>query len=103
MKEVMVEAWRIVRTTGKSIREALRLSWANLKLRMAMLKGVVRFVYTKLSTNEKRVAYGTLNPSYMPEVSGEGSGRRQYAHLQTYWDAQKQGWRAFCKAELVIE
>lgn len=98
LKNIMNEAWRIVRTTGRTIAQALKCAWANAKLYKKMLEGVVRFEYIKLSTGEHRTAYGTLKGGLVPTTTG---ARRRYDHLQTYYDTVKQGWRSFAKSELV--
>jgi hypothetical protein len=99
IKSVMSEAWRMVKVNGKSISEALRLAWANYKLRQKMLVGVVEFHFVK-ANGEVRRAFGTLKQNLIGEVKGVG---RTYAHLQTYWDTEKMAWRSFNKAELMLQ
>lgn len=98
LSNIMKTAHTFIKQNGMTLSQALKKAWANAKVVANMAKGVVRFEYIKISTGEHRIAYGTLQPSRLPETKGN---RREYAHLQTYWDTIKQGWRSFCKAELV--
>ena len=43
MKEVMILAWQMVKKNGFTMSEALKVSWANLKLKAALKVKVVEF------------------------------------------------------------
>lgn len=48
MKEVMILAWQMVKKNGFTMSEALKVSWANLKLKAALKVKVVEFYFKKL-------------------------------------------------------
>lgn len=77
--------------------EALKVAWANIKLKAKMQKGIVKFYFLKVS-GETREAYGTLSSKIVPET---GSGRKQNDTIQTYYDSERQEWRCFKKANLL--
>ena len=47
MKEVMSLAWSFVKRNGFSMSEALKVAWANLKLKAVLRKKVVEFFFQK--------------------------------------------------------
>ena len=47
MKEVMSLAWSFVKRNGFSMSEALKVAWANLKLKAVLQKKVVEFFFQK--------------------------------------------------------
>lgn len=79
--------------------EALKMSWANLKLKVQMKKGIVRFYFRKVD-GSVREAWGTLSEKLMPET--KGTGRKQNDTLQTYFDTERGEFRSFKKANLLI-
>ncbi len=91
-------AWQFVRKNGYTMSEALKCAWANIRLRMKMQQGIVRFYYRKVS-GEKREAFGTLVESLMPDT--KGTGRKVNETLQTYYDTEREQYRSFKKANLV--
>lgn len=48
MREVMSLAWQFVRKNGYTLSEALKTAWANIKLRTALSKRVVKFYFQKV-------------------------------------------------------
>ena len=63
-----------------------------------MTQGIVKFYYTKVD-GTTREAYGTLNPSIMPET--KGTERKHNPTIQTYYDTEKCEYRCFKVANLV--
>lgn len=93
MREVMKQAWMLVKKYGFTMSEAMKQSWRVLKLRSDMKKGIVKFMYTKLD-GTIRTAWGTLKSSLMPETSG--TGRKPNETILTYFDTEKESYRS-CK------
>ena len=98
MREVMMQAWQFIRNNGYSRREALKVAWANIKLRTAMKSRIVKFYFQKVD-GSIREAFGTLAESIVPPTLG--TGRRTNDTCQTYWDSEKGDWRCFKKANLI--
>ena len=48
MSEIMQMAWQFVKRNGYSMSEALKVAWANFKLKMAMKSRIVRFYFLKV-------------------------------------------------------
>ena len=92
LKRVMSTAWMLVRKYGFTMSEALRQSWAVMKLRRAMKGGIVKFLYTKLD-GTVRTAWGTLEDSRIPQT--QGTGRKPNETLCTYYDSEKESFRSF--------
>lgn len=65
MREVMSTAWQFVRKNGYSMSEAMKVAWANYKLKQAMKNRIVRFYYRKVS-GEVREAFGSLQDKLLP-------------------------------------
>lgn len=97
MRELMVMAWALVKKNGFSMAEAMKQAWLVFKTKQAMLKGIVKFYFTKVN-GEIREAYGTLKESVLPATKGE---RKQYAGTQVYFDSEKQEYRCFKVANLL--
>lgn len=97
LSEVMSLAWQFVKRNGYSMREALIVAWANIKLRAAMLFKIVKFYYKKVD-GSVREAYGTLKPSLLPPTNG---GRKANDTIQTYFDTEVGEYRCFKKANLM--
>lgn len=98
LRKIMKLAWQFVKRNGFTLSEALKESWANIKLVNAMHKGIVKFYFTKVD-GSKREAYGTLSSEVIPPVGGE---RKNNDTCQVYFDTEKQAWRCFKKANLAI-
>ena len=98
LRKIMKLAWQFVKRNGFTLSEALKEALANIKLVNAMHKGIVKFYFTKVD-GSKREAYGTLSSEVIPPVGGE---RKNNDTCQVYFDTEKQAWRCFKKANLVI-
>lgn len=97
MREVMNLAWQFVRKNGYALSEALRCAWANIKLKSALSKRVVKFYFQKVD-GSLREAYGTLMSKRIPATKGE---KKTNDTCQVYFDTEKDEWRCFKKANLV--
>jgi len=100
LREIMRQAWQFVKRNGFTLREALKQAWALYKLKIKMRLGIVKFHYTKIS-GEVREAYGTLYEKLMPAVAGTDN-RKKNDTVQVYYDTEKQEFRCFKRANLVI-
>lgn len=98
MRELMKQAWMLVKVYGFSIADAMKQAWQVLKLKAALKKGVVRFYYQKLN-GEIRTAWGTLKESLIPET--KGTERKKNESLITYYDNEKAAFRSFKIANLI--
>lgn len=98
LSNVMKLAWQFVKKNGFSMSEALKVAWANIKLKVAMKSKIVKFYFKKVD-NSLREAYGTLSDKIVPET--KGSDRKPNDTIQTYFDTERQEWRCFKKANLV--
>ncbi|WP_319503758.1 SH3 beta-barrel fold-containing protein [Bacteroides graminisolvens] len=98
LKQIMSLAWQFVRKNGYTMSEALKCAWANIRLKMKMQKGIIRFYYRKVS-GETREAFGTLTEKLMPGT--KGTGRKANETLQTYYDTECEEYRSFKKANLI--
>ena len=100
LSEIMSLAWQFVKRNGMSMAEAMRMAWSNIKLKAAMVKGIVKFYFQKVD-GSIREAYGTLKESLLPATQGTDS-RKSNPTVQTYYDTEAQGWRSYKKANLII-
>lgn len=98
LHEVMSLAWQFVRRNGFTMSEAMRVAWANMKLKAAMKNRIVKFYFKKVD-GSIREAYGTLKESLMPATSGDN--RKKNDTIQVYYDTERQEYRCFKKANLV--
>lgn len=98
LHEVMSLAWQFVRRNGFTMSEAMRVAWANMKLKAAMKNRIVKFYFKKVD-GSVREAYGTLKESMMPATSGDN--RKKNDTIQVYYDTERQEYRCFKKANLV--
>ena len=98
MKEIMTMAWGFVRRNGYTMSEALKVAWANFKLKVAMKQRIVRFYFRKVD-GSIREAFGTLAEGMVPAT--KESGRKQNDTCQTYFDTEKMDWRCYKKANLL--
>lgn len=99
LRAIMQMAWQFVKRNGFTMSEALKAAWLNFKLRALMAARIVKFYFQKVD-GSIREAYGTLNPSIMPEVSGNDN-RRKNDTVQVYWDSEKDEFRCYKKANLI--
>lgn len=99
LKEVMSLAWQFVRKNGFTMSEALKTAWANIKLRVALTKRIVKFYFQKVD-GTIREAYGTLQTDVIPTTKGEDN-RKKNDTVQVYFDTEKSEYRCFKKANLV--
>ena len=97
LREVMNLAWQFVKKNGYTMAEALKVAWANIKLKTALGKRVVKFYFQKVD-GSLREAYGTLMSERIPETKGE---KKTNDTCQVYFDTEKDEWRCFKKANLV--
>ena len=98
MRELMLEAWQLVKRLGMTMSEAMKASWLHYKLKSAMHKGIVKFYFQKVD-GSIREAYGTLKSDLCPDT--KGTGRKSSALVQTYYDAERKDWRSFKVANLL--
>lgn len=99
MREVMTLAWQMVKKNGYTMAEALKTAWRNIKLRTQMQQRIVKFYFQKVD-GSIREAYGTLKETLIP-ATGENN-RKKNDTVQTYFDTEKQAWRCYKKANLII-
>lgn len=98
MREIMSTAWQFVRKNGYTMSEAMKVAWANYKLKQAMKNKIVRFYYRKVS-GEIREAFGSLQDKLLPPT--QGTGRKANDTLFTYYDTERESWHSFKKANLL--
>lgn len=99
LSELMRMAWQLVKVYGFTMAEAMRKSWALLKLKNAMHKGVVKFLYTKLD-GTVRTAWGTLKADLIPQMSGNDN-RKKNNSVFVYYDNEKSAFRCFKMANFL--
>lgn len=92
LANIMRQAWMLVKKYGFTMAEAMKQAWAISKLRKAMKKGIVKFLYTKLD-GTTRTAWGTLADNLIGET--KGTGRKPNESLVTYYDTEKESFRSF--------
>lgn len=98
LKEVMLMAWTFVKRNGFTMSEALKVAWANMKLKAAMKQRIVKFYFTKVD-GSVREAYGTLKENLIPATSGDN--RKKNDTVQVYFDTERQKYRCYKKANLL--
>lgn len=98
LRNVMSLAWQFVKRNGYTMSEALKCAWANIKLRAALNKRIVKFYFQKVN-GEIREAYGTLKTELIPETKGDD--RKRNDTVQVYFDTEKSEYRCFKKANLI--
>ena len=98
MREVMVLSWSFIKKNGYSKSEALRVAWANIKLKAQMKSRIVKFWFVKVD-GSLREAFGSLAENVVPQTLG--AGRKTNDTCQTYFDTEKGEWRCFKKANLL--
>ena len=92
-------AWSFVKRNGFSMSEALKVAWANMKLKLQMKSKIVKFYFQKVD-GSIREAYGTLKDSLLPDSKGTDS-RKKSDTVQTYFDTERGEFRCFKKANLI--
>lgn len=97
LKEVMLLAWQFVKKNGYTMSEAMKVAWANIKLRTLLGKKVVEF-YFKKTDGTLRQTFGTLMSGRVPETKGT---RKTAENCQVYFDTEKEEWRCFKKCNLI--
>ena len=98
LREILNLAWQFVRKNGYTMSEAMKVAWANYKLKQAMKNKIVRFYYRKVS-GEGREAFGSFQEKLLPDT--KESGRKRNDTLYTYFDTEKSEYRSFKKANLL--
>ena len=91
-------AWKLVKTLGISISEALKKSWKAYKLKLKLEAGKVNFTFKKKS-GELRKATGTLKAELI-NYDFKGSTKDNFSVI-AYWDLEAQGFRSFKIENLV--
>ena len=99
LHEVMSLAWQFVKRNGYTMSEAMKVAWANFKLKGEMKKKIVKFYFKKVD-GSVREAYGTLNEKLMHAITGTDN-RKKNDTVQTYYDTERQEFRCFKKANLM--
>lgn len=98
LRKVMSLAWQFVKRNGYTMSEALKCAWANVKLRAALNKRIVKFYFQKVD-GTLREAYGTMKTDLIPETKGDN--RKRNDTVQVYFDTEKSEYRCFKKANLI--
>lgn len=102
-RAIFLAAWQL-RRDGITMSEAMRIQWAIARVRTALTRGVVEFVYTKLDGSQ-RIARGTRNLRYVPSEPRPQEERPQEERpcpegLIRYYDIDKRGWRSFYESRI---
>lgn len=98
LHDIMSLAWQFVKRNGFTMSEALKVAWANMKLKAAMKQRIVKFYFQKVD-GSVREAYGTLKENLIPATSGDN--RKRNDTVQVYFDTERQEYRCFKKANLI--
>lgn len=98
LHDIMSLAWQFVKRNGFTMSEALKVAWANMKLKAAMKQRIVKFYFQKVN-GSIREAYGTLKENLIPATSGDN--RKRNDTVQVYFDTERQEYRCFKKANLI--
>ena len=98
LHDIMSLAWHFVKRNGFTMSEALKVAWANMKLKAAMKQRIVKFYFQKVD-GSIREAYGTLKENLIPATSGDN--RKRNDTVQVYFDTERQEYRCFKKANLI--
>lgn len=99
LHDIMSLAWQFVKRNGFTMSEALKVAWANMKLKAAMKQRIVKFYFQKVD-GSIREAYGTLKDNLIPAIAGTDNRKRNDT-VQVFYDTEKQEWRCFKKANLI--
>lgn len=98
MRDLMKQAWLLVKRYGFTMGEAMRQAWLVLKLKKAMKSRIVKFIFQKVN-GEMRTAWGTLQDNVLPPTSG--NERKKNETIFTYFDTEKIEYRCFKIANLI--
>lgn len=98
LRQIMLQAWQFVKRNGYTMSEALKVAWANYKLKKEMNNRIVKFYFQKVD-GSIREAFGSLQEKLLPET--KGTDRKANDTLFTYFDTEKGNWRSFKKANLI--
>lgn len=98
LHDIMSLAWQFVKRNGFTMSEALKVAWANMKLKAAMKQRIVKFYFQKVD-GSIREAYGILKENLIPATSGDN--RKRNDTVQVYFDTERQEYRCFKKANLI--
>lgn len=98
LHDIMSLAWQFVKRNGFTMSEALKVAWANMKLKAAMKQRIVKFYFQKVD-GSIREAYGTLKENLIPATSGDN--RKRNDTVQVYFDTERLEYRCFKKANLI--
>lgn len=98
LHDIMSLAWQFVKRNGFTMSEALKVAWANMKLKATMKQRIVKFYFQKVD-GSIREAYGTLKENLIPATSGDN--RKRNDTVQVYFDTERQEYRCFKKANLI--
>ncbi len=98
LASIMQMAWSFVKRNGFTMAEALKVAWANYKLKNAMKTGIVQFYFRKIN-GEIRQAFGTLKAEILPET--QGKSRKANETVQVYFDTDRQEYRSFKRCNLL--
>lgn len=98
LHDIMSLAWQFVKRNGFTMSEALKVAWANIKLKAAMKQRIMKFYFQKVD-GSIREAYGTLKENLIPATSGDN--RKRNDTVQVYFDTERQEYRCFKKANLI--
>lgn len=93
LSELMKKSWQLVKVYGFTMAEAMKQMWAIMKLKSAMKKGIVKFLYTKLD-GTVRTAWGTLKSDLIPASAGTDN-RKKNDSVMVYFDQEKESYRCF--------
>ncbi len=94
LSQLMQNAWMFVKNYGLTMKEAMVKAWGIFKLKGQMLRGIVKFFYTKVD-GSTRMAWGTLKADLLPQRETEGKQRKANASVLCYYDTDKQEFRSF--------
>lgn len=100
LSKLMQDAWLLVKNYGLTMKEAMVKAWAILKLKKQMLKGIVKFFYTKVD-GSTRMAWGTLKADLLPEQEEGRQQRKSNNSVLCYYDTDKQAFRCFKLVNLI--
>lgn len=99
MRELMRQAWQLVKVYGFTMADAMKQAWQVLKLKSALKKGIVKFYYQKLD-GTTRTAWGTLKADLIPDTAGTDN-RKKNDSVMVYYDQEKASFRCFKIANLI--
>lgn len=91
--------WQFVKRNGFTLSFALKVAWANIKLKAQMKMKIVKFYFKKVD-GTLREAYDTLSERLLPKV--QSTGRKANDTIQVYYDTERCEFRSYKKANLVV-